>query len=150
MPYPEPPHVKGSRTSEAAANSIEPDLGKLQARVHSLVKQGGRRGITSDEIQVLAGMKGSTVRPRLCELESKGLVYKTDQTRLTRTGRNAFVYVAEGHEESVPTLVASIGSSSKPAVVVLRSAIDDLRALYKEGKLSEELIEVARWLKTLT
>lgn len=93
-----PPHSHVD-TSEAAANAIAGKAEALRQQIYALIVERG--GLTSDEIQSITGTDGNTVRPRLWELEGnpvdsgrQRLVYKSDDKRLTRSGKLARVYKA--------------------------------------------------------
>lgn len=88
----EPPRQNHSSTSRAAAASIAPMLGKLQRRVLNCLKAEGP--MTDEEIGERCELGGNTVRPRRCELEAKGLIYDTGQTRRTKSGRSAVLWAA--------------------------------------------------------
>lgn len=49
---------------------------------------------TAQQISIDTGLSGNTVRPRLIELEERGLVQKSDEERRTLSGRRARVYEA--------------------------------------------------------
>ena len=86
----ETPH-SGSTTSRDAAHSIRKALPALEGRV--LVFVAGRpEGATNDEIEIGLAMNGSTVRPRVVELRTRGLIKDSGKTRRTRSGRNAVVW----------------------------------------------------------
>lgn len=81
-------------TSHEAAERILPKLGTLRANVYLFIKsQGPYCGATDEEIQLRLAMNPSTQRPRRIELVEQGLVRNGGRTRLTRSGRNAIVWV---------------------------------------------------------
>lgn len=91
-----PPHSHVD-TSEAAANAIAGKAEALRTQIYQLIVERG--GLTSDEIQAITGTDGNTVRPRLWELEGnplasgrQRLIYKSDDKRMTRSGKLARVY----------------------------------------------------------
>jgi hypothetical protein len=88
----EPPFQAHSETSEAAAVEIDPLRGAMRRRVFEFIAGRGAFGSTDDEVESELGMRGSTVRPRRCELVSLGLVELAGFTRPTRSGRLAEVY----------------------------------------------------------
>jgi len=90
----EPPHVAGSATSKQAADAIKPMRLSLFQRVHNFIEEREKWGATQEEIHLETGIKENTLRPRIRELEIKGLIEKTDETRKTKSGRNAVVYRA--------------------------------------------------------
>jgi len=93
------PFVKGSDTSEAAADSIHEHLGKLQAGVYQEIYRRGTWGRTCDEVEDRLHMRHQTASARIKELKDKGLIFDTGERRLTRSGSPAAVYVATAHRE---------------------------------------------------
>ena len=91
---PAPPAQHGSPTSQAAAALIEPTAGTLRARVLDYLRERGDAGATDEETQLALDMNPSTQRPRRQELEKMGLILRTTQTRETKSGRKAVVFVA--------------------------------------------------------
>jgi hypothetical protein len=91
------PHVKGSDTSKAAAESMEAHARPMRERVFEYIKSQGEHGATDDEIEVALGMSHQSCSPRRRELEKDDAIYLTDDRRKTRSGRRAGVYrVVEG------------------------------------------------------
>lgn len=90
---PAAPH-NGTPTSIAAAEQIEPTAGTLRARVLEYLRERGDAGATDEETQLALDMNPSTQRPRRQELEKMGLILRTTQTRETKSGRKAVVFVA--------------------------------------------------------
>jgi predicted ArsR family transcriptional regulator len=85
------PAVRGSQTSNDAADSLDaPTLNAMQRRVLELL-QATPEGLTDEEMQTRLGMNPSTQRPRRIELERRGLVVEAG-TRKTASGRNASVW----------------------------------------------------------
>jgi hypothetical protein len=91
--YPDRPgFVRGSDTSYQAADSLDEDrLGALRQMIYSYIKRHPK-GATCDEIEVALDMRHQTASARLRELQLGGLVFTTDECRLTRAKRNAHVY----------------------------------------------------------
>ena len=82
-----------STTSREAAARIEPTRGRLQLAVYLAVK-GARDGLTAQEIEEATGLAGNTVRPRVVELVEQCRIHDSGRKRLTKSGRNAVVWVA--------------------------------------------------------
>ena len=78
--------------SELARRSL--DLGEAQRAVLDALRTE-RLGLTALELERVTGRPGSTVRPRLLELEARGLVERTTNKRACRgSSRLAQVWVA--------------------------------------------------------
>ena len=88
------PYQLGSDTSEAAADAIAPDLGKLQELVGNFIRDRGERGATDNEIQAELDLSGSTERPRRRELEQMRLIVDSGTKRRTQSGNWATVWVS--------------------------------------------------------
>lgn len=86
--------VRGSVTSQMAAASIRAALPRLQGEVLSVIRCAGERGLTTDEIEAVTGMKHQTASARVVELRRKKLIADSGVRRATRSGRGAVVYVA--------------------------------------------------------
>lgn len=89
----EPPSVRGSDTSVAAAKQIEPITGALRLAVYAMLVSRGWVGATDEEMQDALEMAPNTQRPRRIELVEDGWVRDSGRTRPTRSGRKAVVWV---------------------------------------------------------
>ena len=92
-----PPHVRNSTTSQEAAESIAPKVGKLQKQILSVVRKA-ENGLTRDEIEVITELPHTTSSARVRELFLKGLLetridLETGKAycRPTRSGKKAEV-----------------------------------------------------------
>ena len=94
------PYQAHSETSRAAAEAIEPDTSTLRGQVLAYIRQRGRYGATDDEIQVALDMNPSTERPRRIELWNAGLITRTEDTRPTRSGRQASVWTEARYDQA--------------------------------------------------
>ena len=82
-------------TSAQALASVIPAGPTIRQRIYTYIEDQGTLGATADQIEAALGIQGSTVRPRLRELEfNLQLIFLTGYTRLTRRGRKACIYVA--------------------------------------------------------
>jgi hypothetical protein len=90
-----PPKQSHSRTSKAAAEKIRPGLGKLQKAVHDCLKDDFPLGLTDEEMQIRLDIGPNTQRPRRRELQLKGIIVDSGNTRSTRSGRQAVVWIYE-------------------------------------------------------
>ena len=88
----EPPSIRHSVTSVAAAEAIKPSAAKLRIQVLEAIKRAPD-GLTDEEAQRLTGIPGSTQRPRRIELEAAGLIRNSGRTRSTMSGRAAVIWI---------------------------------------------------------
>lgn len=79
-------------TSHAAADRIRDKAGTLRAKVYRTLFRSDD-GLTDEQIALLLNMNPSTARPRRIELVERGLVEDSGETRLTRSGRKAIVWI---------------------------------------------------------
>lgn len=85
------PAQQHSRTSMAAADSLEPEtLNRLQAMVLRYISEHPQ-GCTDEEVQTGLRLNPSTERPRRIELARRGLVVQAGERRTT-SGRKATVW----------------------------------------------------------
>jgi hypothetical protein len=90
-----PPHVRGSATSKAAADSVAECAGNLRNKVLTCIADTGAAGSTCDEIEQALQLRHQTCSARIVELVNAGKILKTDRTRRTRSGRAAAVYTVK-------------------------------------------------------
>lgn len=85
----------GTETSDAAAAAVKPTKAQaLRQRIYERIVMSGDSGMTDEELQLDLGIPGNTERPRRWELHKDGLIRCNASTRLTKSGRSAFVWVA--------------------------------------------------------
>jgi len=87
-----PPYVRGSDTSEAAADSIETSSSTLRFKVLAFIKEAGTRGATDDEVEAALDMRHQTASARRRELVLSGHIRDSGNRRPTRSGRGATVW----------------------------------------------------------
>jgi DNA-binding CsgD family transcriptional regulator len=87
------PYVRGSATSKSASESMRAHAAPIRQRVYEYILSRGAFGCTDEELIAALGISPSTARPRRGELVQMGAVKKTGDTRRTRSGRRAAVYV---------------------------------------------------------
>lgn len=83
-----------SETSVAAANTASKTATGDRARVLGLLICRGDRGATDEEMQIELGMNPSTQRPRRIELVKLRTVADSGETRPTKSGSKATVWIA--------------------------------------------------------
>lgn len=88
------PYQRHSRTSRAAAESIEPKTGTKRAVVLAFLRGRGPAGATDDEMQREIPMGANTQRPRRVELLAARLIRDSGNERNTAGGDAAVVWVA--------------------------------------------------------
>jgi len=91
---PDPPYVRDSATSQAAASKARPRAHTQRELVYRHLVQCGERGATDEEMQIALEMNPSTQRPRRVELVREGAVRLSGLTRCTTSGREAGVWLA--------------------------------------------------------
>lgn len=88
------PYASGSHTSLAAATSMRSSAETYRHKVLEFVRGRGPHGATDEEIATGLAMNPNTARPRRIELVDKfKLIVDSGETRPTRSGRKAVVYV---------------------------------------------------------
>jgi hypothetical protein len=87
------PHTPGSETSEAAAKKVAFRLTKVRAAVLYEIGRTGGVGMTDDELEEKLGYPTSTARKRRTDLFQAGLVVDSGDTRKTRAGCDATVWM---------------------------------------------------------
>ena len=91
------PFVRGSETSQAAAESIEDKLGPMCRMVRSALANAPD-GLTCEEVELKTGLKHQTASARLKQLQDAGYAeWRQDEKgehrkRRNGSGRNAKVY----------------------------------------------------------
>ena len=85
--------VKGSDTSEEAANSIAKKAPSMRTLVLAEIKNAGDSGLTDAEIESVLRMRHQTASARRRELVLAGLVIDSGERRVGASGRKAAVWV---------------------------------------------------------
>lgn len=88
------PAANWTRTSRLAAGAIREAAPTLRAKVLAFIAARGATGATNDEIAAGLRMLTATVCGRANELWAAKQIRDSGQMRLTRSGRNAKVWVA--------------------------------------------------------
>jgi hypothetical protein len=70
------------------------DTPRLRELVLSTVRASGEYGRTCDEIETQLGLRHQTISARVTELRNLGWIVDCGRRRLTRSNRNAAVWVA--------------------------------------------------------
>lgn len=91
------PYNKGSDTSRSAAESIQPELTRMELAVYQHIAKQGRNGATCDEIEVALGFRHQTASARCNGLAKKARIADSKARRKTRAGRPAVVWVLSCH-----------------------------------------------------
>lgn len=68
------------------------DRGSKKLRILDMILRSPR-GVTADELELRTGYKASTVSSTLCGMVKDKMIVYTNETRKTRSGRDARVYV---------------------------------------------------------
>jgi len=95
------PFVRGSETSEAAAEAMPSERANtIRRTIERAIIEAEALGCTDDELQVGLNLEGSTQRPRRIELVQQHRIIDSGRTRPTRSGRKAVVWVAAKYAET--------------------------------------------------
>ena len=148
---PIPPHVAGSDTSKAAAESMRGRAQTDHARVLDFITEQGVEGATADEVLVALALTHQNGSARVSTLASLRQIEDSGARRKTRSGRMAAVYVATGH---VPPFSESLGppSTKQPSPEDFRdfhSMVDILLRDETGGQRGPMTDRVMLWLKHL-
>ncbi len=88
------PFQKGSDTSKAAAESMEPYAANQRRRVLRVITEAGIHGATREEITNALGARLQAVCGRCKELLDDGQIYDSGDRRRNKSGRYAEILVA--------------------------------------------------------
>lgn len=89
--YPESPGYKAPGPSQEAAAGIAEDAATLRGKALDVLKASS---LTADEVASRLDRNILSIRPRLSELRTKGLIRDTGERRLNRSGKSATVWRA--------------------------------------------------------
>lgn len=89
----DPPYVKGSDTSKAAAESMVVSAASIRGRILKLMGSFPPQDWTCDRVEEITKLKHQTVSARIRELVQLGKIKDSGTRRKTRSNRNARVYV---------------------------------------------------------
>ena len=90
--YPSPPD-NGTSTSREAAVKIMPHADTQRAEILAVIAASDA-GLTREQVGEITGLAGDSVRPRVYELIAARVVRQTEDTRLTHSGRRAYILKA--------------------------------------------------------
>ena len=96
------PYAANSRTSEAAAVSIEDSSHNLRLRVLDHIRRSGPSGATCAECEIALNMRHQTASARIWELRNAGRIWDSGFERRTRSRRHAVVWRATDEAEATP------------------------------------------------
>jgi len=86
--YPDAPGHRGVDTSIAAAETLQPKLGRLQRMAEIAIREAGWLGLTADELAARLDMDRWSIQPRTSELKRKGLIRETHHAAQLSRARN--------------------------------------------------------------
>lgn len=89
QPYDRPFHHDGPDTEKEAAESMVGIAATIRNQILLAVDE---HALTQDEYSATTGRARHAISPRFTELERRGWIAKSDERRLTRSGRAACVY----------------------------------------------------------
>lgn len=84
-----------TETSELAARTMLPRAKSLRVRVLEKIRDAPN-GMTADEVAEAMGLSMLTIRPRVSELKTNGLIIQSCERRENKSGRSAVVWVSRG------------------------------------------------------
>lgn len=86
---------KGTDTSRDAAEQVAAmPAACVRARVLKAISGSGDGGLTADQVAQALGLSVLTVRPRVSELRTSGLIVDKRERRKNASGKSAVVWVA--------------------------------------------------------
>lgn len=88
------PRARRSATSAAAAESIAPVMSVLRQKVLDAIRSCGTHGATCDELEDLLALRHQTCSARVYELRNHEMIRDSGTRRMTRSNRQATVWVA--------------------------------------------------------
>ena len=123
-----PPHVPGSDTSKAAAESMRGRAQTDHSRVLHYITQQGTAGATADEVLVALDLTHQNGSARVSTLAKLRQIRDSDRRRKTRSGRMAAVYVATGYEPTLAEamLKANFDRDSKAMATTAGVTVEDV------------------------
>ena len=127
-----PPHVADSDTSKAAAESMRDGITTLQRRIFALIDKSPI-GMTADEVEVVLGGAHQTLSARVRELCLLGMIHDCGETRKTRTGRAARVYLA-GYAPPPSVRVTPTEALRARTLGAIAAAANDGAAALRSGR----------------
>lgn len=141
------PYVRGSDTSEQAAESVRLSSLTDEAKVLTLIREHPM-GLTDDAIELHLGLRHQNASARRKGLVDKGKVKDSGHRRRTRSGRFAVVWVAGYDPDPIRGAKAARGMP-RPSTSSLRSAVESIEAmgLMAPAMRTGALDEVVRWLR---
>lgn len=148
LPLRTAPFVRGSKTSQEAAESLsDSELGRLEQLVFDCIRTADF-GRTDDEMEQVLDLSHQTVSARRRGLVQKGHVCDSGVERTTRSGRKAVVWiVGRQHAEDGTAL----DRATRPSNDEIRVALRAIDRLVRQGKVHgfeppAELKKLWKWL----
>ena len=84
--------VRGSDTSQAAAQSIEQNAATMRGMIYVMIKRKEKLGATCDEVEEFLNLRHQTVSARIREMAEQGLLHDSGLRRMTRSKHMATVW----------------------------------------------------------
>ena len=81
-------------TSSEALDSLKNKIPSIEERVYNFIESRRRVGAICDEIEKCLSLKHQTASARITSLRKKGLIIDGGERRMTRSRRDAIVWVA--------------------------------------------------------
>tara|TARA_E500000081_G_C6080604_1_gene327541 strand:+ start:645 stop:962 length:318 start_codon:yes stop_codon:yes gene_type:complete len=90
--YPSSPGYKEDSTSREAAEAMQPCAARMRAAALNYLESFYPRGFTADEIAFHLNLSILSIRPRISELNTLGMIEKTGERRKNESGNSAHVW----------------------------------------------------------
>lgn len=92
---------KARATSRKAAEKVLPKTGTLRKQVYDFLVQRGDFGATDQEMEVILGISGNTIRPTRISLMDDGWIVDSQKVRRNEAGNECVVWItSEVHANS--------------------------------------------------
>ncbi len=90
--YPSSPGYKEDSTSREAAEAMQPCAARLRLAALNYLESFYPLGFTADEIAFHLRLSILSIRPRISELNTLGMIEKTGERRKNESGNSAHVW----------------------------------------------------------
>jgi predicted ArsR family transcriptional regulator len=85
---------KHNPESKAAHDSIRPTKKTDRLKIWTMIYSAGKAGLTLEQVADRMGRTPSAISGRLTELAEQGMLHRSEQKGITKSGRSCSVWVA--------------------------------------------------------